>query len=299
MRRPERLRSLLFTPGQRQKMIDKALGLEPDAVILDLEDGVPPAEKNEARRLVAQALQTPRADRSPVRLVRVNGPGSGRMHEDLEAVIVPGLDGVLLPKVEHPDEVKAAGALIAKLERGKGLNEGSVVLIAAIESARGLNRSSEIATADPRMFGLMFGAEDYALDIGLPVVRVGHAHDMLYARSALANSAAVGRVLALDQVWLDFRDVAGLRADSEVGRELGFHGKCLIHPSQIAVANEVFSPSQGDLELARRIVQAYEEALEAGVGVVMLGGQMVERPIVDRALRMLESSPVSRAPDQP
>jgi citrate lyase subunit beta/citryl-CoA lyase len=135
----------------------------------------------------------------------------------------------------------------------------------------------------------MFGAEDLALDIGLPVRRRGAGQEMLYGRSALVMAAAIARVRPLDQVWLDFRDLDGLRAEAEAGRHLGFTGKCLIHPGQIAIVNEVFSPSREDVDLAGRVVDAFLEAKAAGIGAVMLGGQLVELPIVERAQRTIEA----------
>jgi citrate lyase subunit beta / citryl-CoA lyase len=283
------LRSLLFSPGQRERMIDKALGTDADAVILDLEDGVPPAEKDVARERVAVAISRPRSPVTALRLVRVNPAATGRLNDDLSAVVGIGLDAILLPKVEYPEEIHALDQALGELEARTGLESGSVAIVAAIESARGINKAVDILCASERLAAAMFGAEDLALDLGLPVRRHGAGQEMLHARSTLVLAAAIGRVKPLDQVWLDFRDFDGLRAEAIAGRDMGFAGKCLIHPGQIAIVNEVFSPSREDVELAQRVVAAFEEAKAAGIGAVMLGGQLVELPIVERALQTLRA----------
>lgn len=283
------LRSLLFSPGQRQNMVDKALVTDADAVILDFEDGVPPAEKDAARERVSAALRRPVDGPGPIRLVRVNPAATGRLEGDLEAIVGSGLDAVLLPKVEHPDGIRSLARGLDDLEPKAGLPPGRVAIVVAIESARGIHAAVDILTASERIIAVMFGAEDLALDLGLSVRRSGAGQEMLYARSAVVTAAAIARVQPLDQVWLDFRDLDGLRANAIAGRDLGFAGKCLIHPAQIAIVNEVFSPSPEDVELARRVVAAFEEAKAAGIGAVMLGGQLVELPIVERAARTLRA----------
>lgn len=281
------LRSLLFTPGQRERMVAKALALDVDAVILDLEDGVPPAEKDAGRQIIADALAQPRTDSRSARLVRVNAPRGDRLTGDLEAVVCAGLDAVVMPKVETPAEVTEVASILDRLEEGARLAPGAIRIVVSIESARGLAAAAAILGASPRVTATFFGAEDFALDLGLPVRRSGAGHEMLAARSALVLAAAIARVQPIDQVWLDFNDGDGLRRDAITGRELGFVGKCLIHPAQVATVNEVFSPSEEDVALARRVVSAYEEAMASGVGAVMLGGQLVELPIVERAQRTL------------
>jgi citrate lyase beta subunit len=222
----KRLRSVLFSSGQRQRMIEKALGTDADAVILDLEDGVPPAEKDAARERVAVAISHPRSPVTPLRIVRVNPAATGRLDGDLGAVVGIGLDAVLLPKVERPEEIHSLDRALGELEARTGLEAGSVAIVAAIESARGIEKAVDILCASERLEAVMFGAEDLALDLGLPVRRRGGGQEMLYARSALVLAAAIGRVWPLDQVWLDFRDLDGLRAEAIAGRDMGFAGKC-------------------------------------------------------------------------
>lgn len=270
-------------------MVEKAFGLDADAVILDLEDGVPPAEKDVARGHVSAALRAHGTRQRPVTVVRVNHGGTGRLEGDLEAVVGPGLGAILLPKVESPEEVGDLGVQLARLERTTNLEFGATGIIVAIESAVGLARAGEITCADPRIVAVMFGAEDFALDLGLPVQRLGPGQELIHARSVIVLAAAVARIQALDQVWLNFHDAEGLRSEAISGRHLGFTGKCLIHPSQIEIVNEVFSPSDADVELAREIVEAFESAQATGIGAVMLRGQLVELPIVERALTTLRA----------
>lgn len=280
------MRSLMFVPGHRQRMVEKALGLaELDVAMLDLEDGVPPAEKDNGRALLAELL--PRAPAGPLRFVRVNAVGSDRMQADLRAVIRPGLQGLVLPKVEQTDEVLLVSSLLDQREPEAGLQPGSVQFLVSIESARGLLNAPAIAACSPRVAGLMFGAEDFGLDLGLPTNREAEARELLYARSALVVAAASAHVQAIDGVWPDIHDLEGLRRDALQARRLGFSGKSMIHPGQISTINEVFSPSPGEVDYARRVVQAFEEAVARGEGAIAFGGQLIDLPIVERARRLL------------
>lgn len=291
----ELARSLMFVPGQRQRMIEKALGLASlDVALLDLEDGVPAAEKDAARGLLAEALGRAGGGERPVRFVRVNAIASDRFPADVAAVVRPGLRGILLPKVERADEVAAADRLVAERERAAGMVAGAVPFVASIESARGLLNALAIASASPRLAGLLFGAEDYANDLGLPTNREGEARELLHARSALVVVATAARVLSFDGVWPDIHDAEGLRRDSIQARQLGFTGKTLIHPGQIDVINEAFTPSEGDVEYARRVAAAFDEAETRGEGAISFGGQLIDRPIVERARRLLRSWELTR-----
>jgi citrate lyase subunit beta/citryl-CoA lyase len=292
------LRSLMFTPGQRRNMIDKALALGslgPDAIMFDLEDSVPPDQKDFARDLVGNALKGARGADDPARIVRVNSSATGRQIADIRAVVEPNLYAVLLPKVERSEDVVAASMVIDDLERSRGIASGQIALIAAIESARGIHCVVDIALSSSRLRGLMFGAEDYARDLGLPVVRTGAAWDLVFARSAMVNAAAIARLFTMDQVHMNFRDLDGERTDAVASRSMGFSGKAAIHPSQIAVINEVFSPTPEEVAHAREVAYAFEKAIGEGLGCVMLGGQVVEQPILDRAKQVLSFHEVIEA----
>ena len=281
-------RSWMFVPGHRQRMIDKALAIHADAIMLDIEDGVAPNEKDTARKLIGESLGRERAAKSPARFVRVNAIGHERMDADIEAVVRPGLDGLVLPKVEAPEEVRKVDSVLKTRELEHKMERGSVKLLVAIESPRGLLDAPAIAAASSRVVGLMFGAEDYGREMGLPTKREGEAQDMLYARSAMAVAAASAHVQAIDGVWVDLKDTAGLGGFARQSRRLGFSGMSLIHPSQIDPINSVFSPTPEEIEYAAQVVQAFEEANARGDGSISFGGQLIDRPIVERARRTLE-----------
>jgi citrate lyase subunit beta/citryl-CoA lyase len=281
-------RSWMFVPGHRQKMIDKALTLSADAIMLDIEDGVAPSEKDTARKLIGEALGRERAPKAPARFVRVNAIGHERMDADLEAVVRPGLDGLVLPKVETAEEVLKVESILKTREPERKIARGSVKLLVAIESPRGLLNAPAIAASSPRIVGLMFGAEDYGREMGLPTKREEEAQDMIYARSAMAIAAASAHVQAIDGVWVDLKDMDGLNGFARQSRRLGFSGMSLIHPSQIDPINVVFSPTPEEIEYAKQVVQAFEEANARGDGSVAFGGQLIDRPIVERARRALE-----------
>lgn len=280
-------RSWMFVPGHNERMLTKAIGLDNlDVAMFDLEDGVPPQLKGEARALVAFILARPAG--GPMRFVRINAIRSDWLQPDLDAVVRPGLAGLVLPKVEEPDELLLVDQILNGREPEVRLPPRSVQLIAAIESARGLLNAAAIAACCPRVMGLMFGAEDFGLDLGMPTAREGEAREMLYARSALVIASASAHVQSVDGVWPDIRDIEGAQRDAIQARRLGFTGKSTIHPGQIDVINEVFSPTEEDVAYAQRVVDAFEEAQRAGQGSIALGGQLIDRPIVERARRVLQ-----------
>jgi citrate lyase subunit beta/citryl-CoA lyase len=290
------MRSLMFVPGHRERMVQRALGIgdfghsDLDVALLDLEDGVPPASKDEARRLVADVLGRPLAGGAgPMRYVRIRRALSDDGAADLDAIVRPGLGGIMAPKVARADEIEwLAGELDAR-ERDAKIPPGTIRIIPSIETAAALIEAPRIARAADRVVGLAFGSEDFALDLGLPTKREAEAAELLYARSATVVAAVSAGKLAFDGIWPDIDDAAGLRADSLRARRLGFCGKTLIHPGQVAVVNEIFSPSAAEVEEARRVVRAFDEALARGQGAVALDGRMLDAPVVDRARRVLRA----------
>ena len=282
------MRSWLFVPGYKQRMLDKSRRLDVDAVMLDIEDGVPPAQKDLARTLIAQALGAERPANGPTRFVRINAIGHARMDADLEGVLRPGLDGLVLPKVESVEEVRVVEGILDAREPQAGLEPGSIALLIAIESPKGLFQAAAIASCSPRVAGLMFGAEDFARGLGLPVVREKEARELVYARSTLVLAAACAHVQAVDGVWPDIADADGLWADTRQARRLGFTGKSLFHPSQIEAINTVFSPSPREVEYCRQVIDAFDAATARGDGSIALGGQLIDLPIVERARRSLQ-----------
>ena len=284
------LRSWMFVPGDRQKMIDKAVALPVDAILLDIEDGVAPAAKETARKQIAESLDRIAVQkkenpsyRTPARYVRINAVGHERMNADVECVIRPALEGLAVPKVETPDQVDVVEKILDEREPKMGLVRGSVRLLLALESPRGLFNAYAIATSSPRVIGLMFGAEDFSRELSLPLRREGEAVDLIYARSAMVTAAAAAHVQAVDAVWANFQDIEGLKKFALQSRRLGFSGMSLIHPAQIEEVNAAFTPTSEEVDYCRRVVQAFDDARSRGEGAIAFGGQLLDMPIVDRA----------------
>ncbi len=285
------IRSWLFVPGDRQRMIDKALALSSDAVIFDIEDSVTPENKSKARGLISKALGRPKG--GPLRFVRLNGLDSVWTDKDLEAVVRSGLTGLMIPKVHSVDNLRDFDGRLSKFETGAGLAIGSVRLVAVIESARGLVNAPAIADSSPRLTALMFGAEDFALDLGIISSHVRDPGDMLYARSAAAIAAASARLQAIDRIVKDITDQECLQRDTLKAVELGFTGKAVIHPDQIETVHRAFTPSEEEVVWARRVISAYDEASARGDGAIAVEGRLIDWPIVEQARRIVEATEIS------
>ncbi len=284
------LRSWMFVPGDRQRMIDKALSLHVDAIMMDIEDGVAPSQKEAARVQIGDSLaqiaelqQTRPDHRTPARFVRVNAVGSERFIEDMRAVVRPGLEGLVIPKVDNIDQIRIVEDELGRAEVAHHMPGGSVELLIAIETPIGLFNAYPIAGSSPRITGLMFGAEDFTREMNLPVRREAEAVEMIYARSAIATAAAAARVQAVDGVWVDLNDKEGLRRFARQARRLGMSGISIIHPSQIDEANAAFTPSPEDIAYAQEVLAAFEAARMRGEGAIAFRGQLLDFPIVDRA----------------
>lgn len=278
------LRSLLFVPGHRHEMIAKAAASGADAIIMDLEDGVAPAEKPAARRAVAAALDGPLPDRLVV-FVRLNSTGSGRLDDDVREALRARADGVCLPKCESPADVRAVAARLLAAEDRLALPRGRLRMLALVETARGVIASAAIARESRRVYGLVFGAEDFTADTGMPRTREGT--ELAAARTAVSLAAHAAGVDAIDGIFADFRDADGLAHDTMEARRLGYTGKTLIHPAQIPPVHRMFAPGPDEITKARRIVEAFERGEAAGSGIVVVDGAMVDRPVVLRAQRVL------------
>jgi citrate lyase subunit beta/citryl-CoA lyase len=262
--------SFLFAPGSEERKLVKALESGADAVIADLEDAVTPAEKAAARVLSTRLLAD--SEPGPARLVRINAVGTEWHAADVAAVTESPLDGVVLPKAT----AAAVGAVGNAVE---------LPIVAIVETPIGLREAFEIASHH-RVVVLMLGAIDLGLALGLEPRRDGQ--EILFARSSLVvDSVAAGRRGPVDRVWVDVRDLDGLARDCAVGRSLGFRGKALIHPDQVAVTHDAFAPPAEELDRAREIVAAFELAAAEGRGVVALDGEMIDLPVVERARQLL------------
>jgi len=278
------LRSLIFVPGNRPLMMEKARWLPADALVLDLEDSVPAAEKASAALEVHEALPTASGRRQKV-YVRVNGLATGRTEEELETVVGPALDGICFPKATSAQEVHIVDALLSTLEAKRGMADGHVKMIPWLETARGIVNAFEVASASPRIVAVSYGAEDFTLDMGIP--RSLEGAESLVPRALVAIAARASGVLALDSPYPDFKDEAGLVKDAKVVRNLGYAGKFAVHPAQIAPLHQVFSPSAEEVARARAILEAYDEALARGSASTSLSGMLIDVPIAERARKLL------------
>lgn len=280
----------MFVPGDRQRMIDKAMSLHVDAIMMDIEDGVAPSVKEHARQQIgasldqiSELLKTNPEHRTPARFVRVNAVGSERFIEDIKAVVRPGLEGLVVPKVDSVQQIRIAEDELGRAEVAHHMAGGVVELLIAIESPIGLFNAFQIASSSPRIMGLIFGAEDFTREMNLPVRREAEAVDLIYARSAIATAAAAAHVQAIDGVWVDLNDAEGLRRFARQARRLGMSGISIIHPSQIDEANAAFTPSPEDVAYAREVLAAFEDARARGAGAIAFRGQLLDFPIMDRA----------------
>ena len=281
----EVLRTLLFIPGNRPNMLEKGGSLPADALIPDLEDSVPLEGKSNAREIVKGVLPELAKGGQQV-FVRVNSLGSGFIREDLEAVVASHIHGISVGKVESAHDIFDVSNILIQIEKERGLPTGSIKIIPWIETAKGVMRAFEIASSNPRLAGVAFGAEDFTADMGIP--RSDNASEVFYPRAAVAIAARAAEIPAFDTPTTEYRDENQLLRDAQAARQLGFQGKFAIHPSQLEPLNKFFSPSQEEIEYARRVTAVFEEAERQGSDATSLDGKMIDAPIVKRAQKLLE-----------
>ncbi|MDW8469150.1 MAG: CoA ester lyase [Burkholderiales bacterium] len=285
------MRSFLFVPANHARRVEKALGSEADAVILDLEDAVAVSEKAAARAAAVEALARPRRGRL---FVRVNGVATEWCLGDLTAVLRPGLDGIVLPKAESAADLRAIDWVMTGLERERGLAPGSVELMPIVETATGFLRLDRMLAARSlkdypgpwRVRRVTFGAADLARDLGMTLT-AGEEELAPYRAQLVLGSRAAGLAPPVDTVWVRLKDSDGLRRSVEKSLRSGFQGKLCIHPDQVAVVNAVFTPEAEEVERARRIVAAFEKAEREGSAAIEVDGTFVDYPVVERARRTL------------
>ena len=285
------LRSFLFAPGNHPRRVEKALTLDADAVILDIEDAVAIAEKPATRDAIVAAYGQPRTGRL---YVRVNAADTEFCHGDFMAIVQAGLDGIILPKVESPATLQTIDWLLGNLERERGLAQGGIDLIPIIETAKGLRDADPILNAGTRVKRCAFGAGDFTLDVNMIWSRA--ESELAYARARVVTaSRAAGIEAPLDTVWVDLQDEEGLEASTRTALAWGFQGKMCIHPNQIAVVNRVFTPTNAEIDFAERVVTAFAQAEKAGSAAIQLDGKFIDYPIVYRAQRTLDAMAAIRA----
>ena len=277
-------RALLYMPGVDRHKIEKALTLGVDCVCMDMEDGVALNRKAEARRSIAAALRELDFGRSE-KLARINAVGTGLETEDIEAVLPFRPDGVVVPKVERLEQIQWASEKIEAAELAYGWPIHSVRMLVGVETPRAILNLNEIAS-HPRLDALIFGGEDYAASVG--ATRTPAALELLYARSAVVAACAAHELQAIDMVTVNFKDLEAVRREASFGAQLGYTGKQVIHPNQVAPVQEAFTPDEAAIESARRLVDAFESYQAQGSGAFALDGRMIDKPLVMAAERVLE-----------
>ena len=275
-------RSRLYLPGSEPKYYINAFLHAPDAVILDLEDSVHPGEKDAARILVRNTLRAVDFG-SCERMVRINQLPLGL--EDLAEIVGEIPDLILIPKVEEPEQIREADRMISDIKARTGIIR-TIWIMPILESALGIENAFEVATASENVAALTIGLEDYTADLG--VVKTTEGRETQYARSRVVNAARAAGVQAIDSVFSDVADMEALRQWAEASRALGFEGMGCIHPGQIRVVHEAFQPTAVEIEKARKVVAAFEDAQSRGLAVVSLGSKMIDPPVVQRALKLVE-----------
>jgi citrate lyase subunit beta/citryl-CoA lyase len=279
-------RSMLFVPVNVPKFVESAHTRGSDAVILDLEDSVPPAEKAAARTLVADAATKVARSGADV-VVRINRPLELAVR-DIEAVVSPQIAALMLPKIDSAGHVRLLAELIDTVEAQKGLTSGHTRLSALIETPAAFARAEEIAAAHPRLVALSLGSEDFAMEIGgEPATDV-----LAYPKQRVAIAAVANGLMPMGVIGsvADFADLEGYRRSARLARRLGFRGASCIHPSHVAILNEEFGPKTAEIEWARRVIAVYEEAKAKGRASIQIDGKMIDIPIVVRAERILSDA---------
>lgn len=281
------LRSHLYAPGNNARLLDKVFSAGADAIILDLEDAVPTADKTRAREMVAEVVRSRAGKPEPVTFVRVNHPSSGLAEGDVSAAVQPGLAGLRLPKMEDAETVRQIAALVDRAEAANRMPPGSVVLICGIESAAGVFHALEIAAAHPRVSALAFGATDFVRDVGITPGPEGL--EMLYACSQIVLASRMAGVRPpVDTVYRFLDDPAGLEKSARQAKALGFFGKSVIHPKQVPIVNSVFTPTNEEIAHARETVELAAQAASQSQGAVQdRRGEFVDVAVVRRAQAIL------------
>lgn len=273
----------MFVPGANASMLRDATLYGADSLMFDLEDAVSLKEKDSARLLVFNALRT--FDYAAVEtVVRINGLDTvGR--QDVEAMVLAGVNVIRLPKTETAQDIVDVAAVITEMETKYGITIGTTKMMAAIESAEGVLNAREIALASDRLIGIALGAEDYVTN--MKTHRYANGQELFFARSFILHSARAAGIAAIDTVYSDVENTEGFLTEVELIKQLGFDGKSVINPRQIPLVNSVYEPTEKEIQNAKEVIWGIREAEAKGSGVISVNGKMVDKPIVERAERVI------------
>jgi citrate lyase subunit beta/citryl-CoA lyase len=289
------MRSVFYVPGNNEKMVGKAPEITVDLLTLDLEDSVPPAEKPKAREMIREYLKTQREKQlSPSLYVRINNWETQMTNDDLEAIVYPGLNGVCLAKCGSAENVQRLDWKLEELEQRRGMEAGSVAIQLLIETAKGVINAYPAATASPRVNSLIFGAVDYTKDMRVTLTSEGW--EQLYARFHAAVAARAAGCVAIDCPFVAFKDTEAFDKSTKEGRQMGYEGRMLIHPSQIEPSHVIYTPSAEDVDWAEGVKKIFEEeGIAKGAAAVAYKGKMVDTPVYENALQILRTMEEIRA----
>lgn len=280
----------MYVPGSNPGMLAEAHIYGADSLMFDLEDSISLLEKDSARLLVYNAVKNIDYGDTEI-VVRINGLDSPYGRDDIKAMVHAGVDVIRLPKTETAKDILDVQEIIEETEKEIGRSIGSTKMMAAIESPLGVLNAEEIAKASPRIMGIAIGAEDFVTN--MKTKRSPEGIELLYARSQILVAARAAGIYALDTVYSDVNNEEGFRREVELIKQLGFDGKSIINPRQIAPVHEIYMPTEKEIEHSRKVIKAIEEAEEKGLGVISLNGKMIDKPIVERAERILELAEAS------
>ncbi|MBS3926014.1 MAG: CoA ester lyase [Nitrosarchaeum sp.] len=276
-------RSLIFVPGNNSRFLEKAKNIQADIVCFDLEDSVPDEEKNNARKLIQDALNSRQSYKSSI-FVRTNSPKSGKIQDDLKTIIQKGIDGIVIPKVNNVAEIKKIEKNLLLLEKNRKLKP--IQIIPSIESAEGVVNTYNIASYSKRIHAVVFGVFDLLNDLGIEYSK--NSEGGKYSRAKIPVDARAAGVSAIDAIWQDLKDIKGLEKDCQVGKDLGYTGKSIIHPDQILTTHKVFHPSKKEIQWAEKVYKFYLESTKKGKGATTIDGKMIDEVHFKQAKTVLE-----------
>ncbi|MCO6530653.1 MULTISPECIES: citrate (pro-3S)-lyase subunit beta [Lactobacillus] len=288
-------RTMMFVPGNNPAMVKDAGIYGADSIMLDLEDAVSLTEKDAARMLVYNAIKTVDFGGAEI-VVRINGQDTPFYDEDVKAMVKAGVDVIRLPKTESAAMIKKLVSDMEKAEQEYGVEKGSIGVMAAIESAKGVLNAPEIATSTPLMMGLAVSGEDYTAD--MHTHRYPDGRELEFARNMVLQAARAADVYAFDTVFSNMNDTEGFYRETNYIYELGYDGKSLVNPRQIPMVNKVFNPTKDEIENAQAVQNAIREAKAKGSGVISMNGKMVDKPVVEKANRVIETAKASNLIDE-